>query len=172
MRYLVRHRRSRPMCRVDSTRPLIQTVGMATTGSDRLARVVSARRGDLDLTQEEFAARGGVTARTVQRVENAEPLRRSTLSKIDRAAGWRSGSAQAVLDGGDPTMAHEPATSSAAVERNATYLLAIWRVDGRDAMIAEFKELSGEIGKPEAKAALRRAVEMGAEDSTVTRMTQ
>lgn len=99
MRYLQRHRRWHAQCRVDRTRPAVDNGTMTTTGRDKLARAVQSLRAELNLTQAEFGERGGVTERTVQRVEKSESVSPRTLGAIDRAAGWEPGTAQRVIEG-------------------------------------------------------------------------
>lgn len=71
---------------------------------DRLARKVrDHREHTLGLTQTDFGARGGLSMKTVQRIEaghaSTQPL---SLANLDRCAGWPIGSARAILDGGEP----------------------------------------------------------------------
>lgn len=49
-------------------------------------------------------ARGGPSPSTMNKaLTGTRGLSRSTLERIDRALGWAPGSAQAVMDGGEPT---------------------------------------------------------------------
>lgn len=103
MRFQPKKRRSHPVTRVDSTRPGVHTSHMAIRSFRTLGEAVAARRGELGLTQEEFAERGGFTTKTVQRLEKgSDAPRAKTLASIDKACSWIPGSARAVLDGGEP----------------------------------------------------------------------
>jgi transcriptional regulator with XRE-family HTH domain len=77
---------------------------MAARDLKRLGQGVMDRRGELDQTQEEFAAAGGLAVKTVQRVERAliDMPRTKTLGGLDKAAGWVSGSARGLLEEGRP----------------------------------------------------------------------
>lgn len=69
----------------------------------RLAQAVQDRRAELSLSQGEFARRGNMGLKTVQRIEAAKiDPRVQTLGKLDAAADWRPGSARRVLEGGRP----------------------------------------------------------------------
>lgn len=100
MRHMQRIRRKRPGCRVDSVRPVRDTGPVPSRDITRLAAAARTARERAGLTQEEFAERGGLTSRTIIRLEAAvaEP-RAKTLHGLDRAAGWPLGTARAVLDG-------------------------------------------------------------------------
>jgi transcriptional regulator with XRE-family HTH domain len=64
------------------------------------------RRGELGLTQEEFAKRAEISLKTYQRVERGEITPRvKTLGALDRAARWVPGGARGLLeDGRTPTL--------------------------------------------------------------------
>lgn len=99
-----RKARVRPGCApMDKHTPGRQTGHMAARNSKRLAEAIEARRGELGITQAEFAERGGLALKTVSRLENGGTEARSTtLAAIDRAAGWKNGSAARILVGGEP----------------------------------------------------------------------
>jgi transcriptional regulator with XRE-family HTH domain len=48
---------------------------------------------------EEFAARAGVSARTLLKLERGEHVRMGTVYKIEQALGWRAGAAEDILTG-------------------------------------------------------------------------
>lgn len=100
-----RRRQVRPCPRVDMGRPGRQTSVVPLRGLKSLADYVIARRGELGLTQEEFARGGGIHVKTLQRIERGEITPRAkTIGAIDRAAGWESGSTRAIINGGEPTL--------------------------------------------------------------------
>ncbi|QDF17992.1 immunity repressor [Gordonia phage Clark] len=68
----------------------------------RFGRVVRARREQLGLNQDELPS--GPSTTTLTKIENGTPPApvRATLRKLDVSLRWVDGSAQAVLDGGDP----------------------------------------------------------------------
>ena len=69
-----------------------------------LAKHVSKRRLDLDLTQVQVWERGGPSNSTLTAIEAARPPApsRSTLRKLDKALNWEEGSARRCLLGGYP----------------------------------------------------------------------
>jgi hypothetical protein len=71
-----------------------------------LAEAVKSRRLQLGLSQGAIHERGGpsiVTVRQIEKVTGPTPSD-LTLTGIDRALGWKHGSAQAILDGGTATV--------------------------------------------------------------------
>lgn len=99
-----KRRRTRPWAPLDKRRPAGQTGAVSERDLKRLAQAIIDRRGELRVTQEEFAARGNFSVKTVSRLEQASITpRATTLHSIDLAAGWQSGSARIVLYGGSPT---------------------------------------------------------------------
>ncbi|MFK0045493.1 helix-turn-helix domain-containing protein [Streptomyces sp. NPDC090741] len=73
----------------------------------RLAKAVQDARGRLRLTQHELADRAGVSRATIQKIERAEPMRSTTLMKIEPALGWAPGSCASMLDGAEGPLAIE-----------------------------------------------------------------
>ncbi len=76
---------------------------------EALARAIVARRVELGHTSRQtFVDASGLSARTVGDLETArrDSYARETLVRLERALGWASGSAQAVLDGDEPTVAY------------------------------------------------------------------
>lgn len=69
-----------------------------------LADEVRAGRDARGLTQAELAAEAGVGMRTLQDIEAGIPRGRMPrlMPRVERALGWRPGSARAILDGGSP----------------------------------------------------------------------
>lgn len=66
----------------------------------RVARYISARRGELGLSQEELAARAGVDPKTLLHAEQGKrwPLAK-TRTKLEAALGWGDGDMARVADG-------------------------------------------------------------------------
>jgi transcriptional regulator with XRE-family HTH domain len=72
---------------------------VAGRDAKRLAQAVKAAREELGLTQREFAERGGIAMLTVQRIEQEKVQPRTkTFTGLDKAAGWPSGTARAILE--------------------------------------------------------------------------
>lgn len=94
--------------------------------AQNLGGQVRARRSLLGYdTAKALADAIGVTPRLLGEIENGRrtSYRPSTLLKLDHALGWASGSSQAVLDGGEPTL--EPLGSGQpAASRSSTRLSA------------------------------------------------
>jgi DNA-binding XRE family transcriptional regulator len=84
---------------------------VAMTNWDRLARAIRDRRRVLDLTQQRLADNARVTRSTIKNLEGArEPTRLpSSMTAVEQALGWAPGSGQAVLNGGEPTLADSSA---------------------------------------------------------------
>jgi len=55
------------------------------------ARAFTARRGELHLTQEDVADRGGVSVRTVQGFEAGTWPNPATRARLEKAVGWPPG---------------------------------------------------------------------------------
>jgi hypothetical protein len=73
-------------------------------GIERLYYYVGERRRVLGLSRAEMFARGGPSPSTLNKaVGGSRGLSRSTLERLDRALGWVTGSAAAVMQGGTPT---------------------------------------------------------------------
>lgn len=77
-------------------------------GRDWLGETVRNRRLALGLSKEEAARRGGMSVKTWTSVEKGDVVRDVTYAGVDKALRWESGSAEAVLDGNDPTEIEEP----------------------------------------------------------------
>ncbi|MCG5464308.1 helix-turn-helix domain-containing protein [Micromonospora sp. MED01] len=77
---------------------------------DRLARAARNRRIVLGLSQRQVAERGPIAKRTVVSVENGhqERLQDRTITALERALEWDTGSVQRVLDGGKPVVLSTP----------------------------------------------------------------
>lgn len=88
----------------------------------RLGELVRARRLEVGIaTGRALADASQISTRTLNDIENGRrpSYSRATLWALDRALGWTRGSAQAVLDGGEPTL--EPLGSGqSAASRSST----------------------------------------------------
>lgn len=76
----------------------------------RLGRLVAAERARRGLTVNQFADSAGVSPRTLQRIEAGHegPYRNATVSRLEDALGWRPGSTETVLAGGEPERTRDP----------------------------------------------------------------
>ncbi|RXS78866.1 XRE family transcriptional regulator [Streptomyces sp. TM32] len=81
----------------------------------RLAEAIKDARQALRLTQVDLASAAGVSESTIQNLEAGESRSRipTSLPRVERALNWREGSAQAVLEGGEPTPSHDDDTDRA-----------------------------------------------------------
>lgn len=75
-----------------------------TPGWDALAYAVRARRERLGLTQKNVNQRGGPSEATMNKLEQARdtPLKPITLSRVDKALGWKDGTAHGIVTGEIP----------------------------------------------------------------------
>lgn len=73
-------------------------------GARWLAQAVRRRRAAMHLSQEDFATRARIGVQTVRMIEKGQQAgyQPRTLAAIDQALGWRLGSAEDVLTGGEP----------------------------------------------------------------------
>lgn len=80
--------------------------GMSREDRQRVADLVRARRGKLDLSQEELAAKAGVSLRTVTNIESGRTWPIATnRSKLEGALGWADGDLVRIGRGGEPSVA-------------------------------------------------------------------
>ena len=84
------------------------------TGRDwqRLGALVSERRGDLGLTQEDVRAAGGPSTATQRLIEGGHQSKYQPviLGRLETALKWERGSVRRILAGGDPVpVSDEPA---------------------------------------------------------------
>jgi len=88
---------------------------MAAISDDRrrLADLTERRRAELGLRWKEVAEAGGISYEAIRAVRNGDAeIRALTKHGIDTGLRWEPGSVQAILDGGDPRPAAEPAPAS------------------------------------------------------------
>lgn len=89
---------------------------------ERLDAAMAARADELGMGWVDIADEAGIRVETLRSLRrgNNQPSR-TTKRKLDRALGWKLGSIDAVLAGGDPTPLQEPARQEAVpAERNDT----------------------------------------------------
>src|SRR5258708_14495095 len=71
----------------------------------RLASFVIARRGELGYRDRRaFSKAVGISDRAIGKVELRQSGSMSTLGVVENGLGWEPGSAQRVLEGGDPAI--------------------------------------------------------------------
>lgn len=82
---------------------------------ETLGDEVRKRRRQLGLTQPEVTARGGPGVATLRAIENNQPSRPSMRMRraLEDALEWESGSVDAILAGGPPTVKQPKADSDA-----------------------------------------------------------
>jgi transcriptional regulator with XRE-family HTH domain len=95
-----------------------------------LGDYVKARRGELDLSQEQLAAEAAVSTSTVRFIEKggSRHFGARTERMLEAALGWTAGSIEAILAGGAPTVlgdGERPAREPGDVSRQLGYLTAI-----------------------------------------------
>src|SRR5712664_2771440 len=73
---------------------------------ERLARATRRRRKELDLSQPGLDAAGGPSTSVISKIERAksDSYEERVLIRLEDALGWRRGSVQAILEGGEPTL--------------------------------------------------------------------
>lgn len=110
-----------------------------------LAQHISARRLALGLNQADIE---GVSTATMTKLENAaaEGYRPSTLAALERALKWSHGSVEAILAGGEPTLA--PVTHQ--LSGSATLVSAAEGVAAGPATRAEVDEVRRAVERVES----------------------
>lgn len=158
---------NKPRSRMDSTRPVRHAGRVAVRDLKRLASSVKAARNDLGMSQEDFARRAELGLKTLQRIELEKVTPRGkTLTSLDRAAGWPSGTARSILDEG----AERPATAELPTQEGTPvryYDPVTDTVDDRaviERMIALLPSVRARHGATEAER-VRRTIITLAEDA-------
>lgn len=125
---------------------------MATCNTDlvrdwvRLGETMRERREALNLTQQQASEAAGVSLAVwsvLERGRNDNPKRKS-LRGVDTALGWGHGSAEAIADGGEPTLAG-PAPTAGAVRHTRRMEVPGNHAGGRrqsDPMVNLLREMS------------------------------
>lgn len=92
----------------------------------RVADAVIAARDALNMTQDDLAARAGVSDSTLRSIEQAAGRRthQANISKIEQALGWDSGTIAAIAHGGAAPISQADNVVSRldALERQVAYL--------------------------------------------------
>lgn len=97
----------------------------------RLGRYLISRRVQLGYErQADLADAAGVALRTVGTIERGDRVRATTLAKIEQALGWKPGSADAVLRGGEPGLVDANSVEPVFDDPNER---AIWELADLDA---------------------------------------
>lgn len=98
----------------------------AETDRQRLGRLVGQRRQALGLSLSEAARQAGVNRATwtgiEQRGTEAEDY---TLARVEQVIGWKPGSVQAVLAGGEPVESPQPGRPE-RVRTGPTDYIGLW----------------------------------------------
>lgn len=82
-----------------------QVIARANQDWSRLGRYLVSRRVELGYErQADLAGAAGVALRTVGTIERGDRVRATTLAKIEQALGWKPGSADKILRGGEPDL--------------------------------------------------------------------
>ncbi|MGH3095120.1 MAG: helix-turn-helix domain-containing protein [Streptosporangiales bacterium] len=110
---------------------------------ERLDQSIEQRRLELGLDWKDLAASVGiadVTLRNIRRGRNAP----SVLNKyrLEDALGWKHGSVDAILDGGDPTDANAVSDSSRDAPRQLSPAEVSRRIDETIAMLQDLKRVT------------------------------
>lgn len=115
-----RTRRSRLRLRVDTSGPGRHPVRMSEQDRKRLGDAVRVRRGQLRMTQKDFAQRANLTSKQIIRIEKGQVEPRvTTLDGLDTASEWPPGTAQSILDEALSPPAPEREPESKPPERDA-----------------------------------------------------
>ncbi len=90
-----------------------------SSAAARLARLVKARREELELTQREAADLAGLGLSTWQGVEYGKRngVGRETRHGVEDALGWTRGSVKAVIDGHDPEVRNDDDAAKPTIEK-------------------------------------------------------
>lgn len=106
------------------------------TARETLGARVRERRLALGLSQREAATDAGVSDQTWVNVEQGRKVSERTLSGVNRALRWEPGSAEAALDGREPTALlvdpNSPVTRAEVDELRRRLDEVIRRLDDRD----------------------------------------
>ena len=78
---------------------------MASLDWKRLAAFVIARRTELGMKERrQFAPLTGISYRTISNLETGLAVSMSTVGMVENVLGWEPGSAQRILEGGQPVI--------------------------------------------------------------------
>ncbi|MET9149976.1 hypothetical protein ABZX82_01655 [Streptomyces griseoflavus] len=79
----------------------------------RLATLITRRRSELKMHKVDVARAAGMQVNTYSKVEDAEPVRSTTYTRIEAALGWASGSCLDILAGATEATLVEPSAERA-----------------------------------------------------------
>jgi transcriptional regulator with XRE-family HTH domain len=127
-----------------------------------LGRCIRERRNQLQLTQEQMAARAGLNPVTVSLLENGKqgPPRDGTVVRLEEALDWEPGAIAHILAGGDPSgyVNDPPTATEISVDLARSILTAVKNVRPELADKPELaKSMIGMLEQTETK--LRQLVE-------------
>lgn len=135
-------------------------MGRMTRDWPQLAAAIKRRRAVLGLTQRQLALAAGVTSTTVRNLEGGrEPSRMPpSIHGVENALGWELGSAQAVLQGGQPTMRQGALLGAGIGDSGIAYELHVSDLQGaaRNGILATIPHATA----AEILAAERRIIEI------------
>lgn len=132
--------------RRDSRAPMRETVRMnarekQAEGWARLSSYIRSRRVHLGYNrQSDLAHAAGVALRTVATVEGGRRVWPATLAKLEAGLGWKPGSAEAVIDGGEPELNLDTAPPLADPHERAIWALTDLDPDTRWSLINHLRE--------------------------------
>ena len=96
------------------------------------ARAFTTRRGELDLTQEDVAARAGVSVRTVQGFEAGTWPNPATKARLEKAVGWPPGEIARLAAPPVPFMDPQLLDRVAELDGDAREWLISWLIAARE----------------------------------------
>ncbi|MGH2604403.1 MAG: helix-turn-helix domain-containing protein [Dehalococcoidia bacterium] len=118
----------------------------------RLASYIRQRRIELGYrVRREFAAKVGLTDRTLGTLESGQHVGLDTLAAIEIGLRWAPGSAEHILAGGEPESTDQPIPGTPAGDERSREVLRrraelVARIEALKATIAEYDaELAGEV---------------------------
>jgi len=144
---------------LDSSDLFRHDVVMAGENWERLGDYVVARRTALGMRDRRaFAAKTGVTDRTLGKLENGKRVSASTLGAVENHLGWAPGSCRRILTGGEPVMVSASAGHSRYEDPTLQHIaetpgLPPDVVRGLIALARNWREQEDERGQPERRRA-------------------
>lgn len=121
---------------------------------DRLGERIRTRREALGLTQAQAASSGGVSLPVWGVLERAErdSYRTATYRAVERALGWSHGSVEAILAGGEPTIAGATLAPAWSAAEGVVSASTEARVAAVEAELAEIRRMLERVVPPESEA--------------------
>lgn len=128
---------------------------------ERFGQIVRARRRELGLTHAQVRGLGGPSTVTLGKLERGETSGPDfqTLEKLDRALGWKPGSASRALHGGSvtPLQERDPLTTRPDAPITASEFAVILRTDALADFVRRgqrFDDIADRLGDDELTSAL------------------